>query len=254
MVTADALVEDVHFRWRTTDAALARAQGAGGEPLRRGRDGRAPARLPADARPARANVERQRGSTASSPGCSRWRARVAARSSAATSRARASSAPAITALGAVPRGRALLRSGARPGDRMFVTGAARRRGGGPAPARAARRGRARPSRALVRRQLAPRRRSWAGPRARAAGLSHAARSTSPTDSRRTSATSRARAASARASSSSACRSRAGSRRGARSASTDELALAGGEDYELLFAAPAARAERGRDRQATRRAA
>ena len=65
---------------------------------------------------------RPRGSTGSSRAARDSRARVTVRSSAATPCARRSGCIGVTALGAVARGRALLRCGARAGDRLLVTG------------------------------------------------------------------------------------------------------------------------------------
>jgi thiamine-monophosphate kinase len=120
VLTTDALIEDVHFRWRTTDPrSLGRkalrvnssdlgAMGATplGFLLALGVPGDVPAHrlggfiagLLAEARSARCPLVG--GDTAQAPV---WMV-------------------AITAVGEVPRGRALRRGGLRAGDRLFVTG------------------------------------------------------------------------------------------------------------------------------------
>jgi len=125
----------------------------------------------------------------------------------------------VTAIGAVPRGRALLRSAARAGDRVFVTGAL---GGAAAGLRSS----AAP--ALVRRQIAPRPPLGAGPALVAQRLSRCAIDVSDGLAQDLGHV--------------LGESGVGARidldavpvvRGA----TLEEALGGGEDYELLFTAP-----------------
>ncbi len=232
VTTVDALVEDVHFRWSTTDArslghkALAvnlsdiAAMGA------RPRGFLLSLCLPADAK-----AEQLRG---------------LARGLFAE--ARAASCPlvggdttagpvwtlSITALGEVRRGGALLRSGARPGDRILVTGEL----GGAAlglELLESGRGRSRDARAHVRRQLRPVARLRAGARLGASGfvsaaidvsdglvqdLGHVLRASgvgAVVDVERLPLPRGLRALCAR-----------------RGLDPLELALAGGEDYELLF--------------------
>src|SRR5215813_2816296 len=120
VVTADALVEDVHFRWKTADPRslghkalavnLSDVGAMGARPL----GFLLTLALPADAEPARLDgffdglLKLARASRCPLVGGDVVRSPVWSLG--------------ITALGAVARGRALLRSGARPGDRLFVTG------------------------------------------------------------------------------------------------------------------------------------
>ena len=124
----------------------------------------------------------------------------------------------ITAIGAVPRGRALLRSGARPGDRVFVTGAL---GGAAAGLRRS------AGAALRRRQNAPRPPWWAGERLVRLGVARAAIDVSDGLAQDLGHVLRASRVGARIEA-----ERLPVARGA----TLEDALAGGEDYELLFTA------------------
>jgi len=120
VVTSDALIEDVHFRWRTTDAGslgrkalavnLSDVAAMGARPL-----GFLLAwGLPEDARPEA--VEGVLGGLLA-------QARAAGCPLVGGDTVRA---PAwmltVTAFGEVARGRALLRSGAKPGDRVLVSG------------------------------------------------------------------------------------------------------------------------------------
>jgi thiamine-monophosphate kinase len=120
VVTTDALVEDVHFRWRTQPprllgrralaAALSDLAAMGARPLGFLLALAAPPGL--DLRLADA-LAHGLAEAAAESGCPLLGGNV--------TRARETSLT-LTAVGAVRRGRALLRSGARPGDRLFVTG------------------------------------------------------------------------------------------------------------------------------------
>jgi thiamine-monophosphate kinase len=138
-VSTDALVESVHFRWdaepaasigrRALAAALSDLAAMGARPLG------VVVALAAPPGLALARVD----------GLVRGMAALARRCGAPlvggnVTRAR-DTALALTALGAVPRGRALRRDAARPGDRLFVTGTLG--GAALAVARAARTGRRR---------------------------------------------------------------------------------------------------------------
>jgi thiamine-monophosphate kinase len=235
VLTTDALVEDVHFRWRTTDPRslghkslavnLSDVGAMGARPL---------GFLLTLGLPASVNGGRLDGFF---DGLLRL--------------ARASHCPlvggditrstefvvSITAIGAVTRGRALLRSGARPGDRLFVTGEL---GGAAAGLRLAERGRVTRAaeRALVRRQIAPQPPYAVGARLVRLGLAHAAIDVSDglaqdlghvVDESGVGATVELeRLPLARGLAAAAARLRV---------DPLDLALAGGEDYELLFAAP-----------------
>jgi thiamine-monophosphate kinase len=234
VATVDALVENVHFRWSTTDArslghktlavnlsdvgamgarpvgcllVLGVPPGADGERLGGFFDG-----LLGLARRARCPLVG--GDTVAAPV---WTL-------------------SLTAFGTVARGRALLRSGARPGDRIFVTGALGAAALGLALLDAGR-GAARESRAFARRQLAPEP-PWRLGEALAArrdvtaaidvsdgllqDLGHVARASGVAATVDLERVPRAR----------------GLERAARALGVDpdRLALAGGEDYELVFCA------------------
>lgn len=120
VASTDALVEDVHFRWRTQPprllghralaAALSDLAAMGARPV---------GFLLALAAPPGLELRR-------TDALARGLAEAAAAAACPllggnVTRARETSLT-LTALGAVRRGRALLRSGARPGDRIFVTG------------------------------------------------------------------------------------------------------------------------------------
>jgi thiamine-monophosphate kinase len=117
--TADALVEDVHFRWATSDAASLGAKCLAASLSDLAAMGARPLgclltlALPSDRDPRLAGF---------------WRGLLAAgrRSGCPLVGGDTVRAPAwmlsLTALGQVPRGRALRRSGAKPGDRILVTG------------------------------------------------------------------------------------------------------------------------------------
>jgi thiamine-monophosphate kinase len=170
-LTVDALVEDVHFRWRTTDARSLGCKALRVNLSDLGAMGARPLGfllafgVPADVPPVRlegffagllAEARRARcplvgGDTVQAPF---WTL-------------------SVTALGEVPRGRALRRSAGRPGDRLFVTGElgasalglAILEGGGARDAR---------ERRFARRHLVPPARHAVGPALVAAGLSRAA--------------------------------------------------------------------------------
>lgn len=121
VVTTDAVVENVHFRWRTTPPRLvgARALVAAASDL--GAMGARPlavlASLVAPPRLALATLE----------GCLDGLVSEAARHGLPLVGGNVARGPVtsltLTVLGAVTRGRALRRDRARPGDRLFVTGA-----------------------------------------------------------------------------------------------------------------------------------
>lgn len=120
VVTADTLVEDVHFRWATQAAAtvgrralavnLSDLAAMGSRPLGCTLALSAPPELPV----ARADAL-VRGFTAAAE---RWSCPLVGGN---VSRARETSL-AVTVFGALPRGRALRRGAVRPGDRIGVTG------------------------------------------------------------------------------------------------------------------------------------
>ena len=120
VLTSDALIEDVHFRWSTTDArslghkalaaSLSDLGAMGADPLGCLLTLGLPADAPADRLDA---LVRGLLALATRSGCPLV--------GGDTVRAGAWTI-AITAVGEVPHGKALLRSGARPGDRILVTG------------------------------------------------------------------------------------------------------------------------------------
>ncbi len=235
VLTTDALVEDVHFRWRTTDARalgekslavnLSDVGAMGAVPL--GclltlgvPSGVEPARLEGFLdgllRSARAShCPLVGGDTVRSP---LWLINVCV-------------------VGSVARGRALLRSGARPGDRVLVTGEL----GGAAAGLALLEGDS-PStaseRAFVRRQLRPRPPYRAGAALARAGLAHAAIDLSDGLAQDLGHVARESGVCAHVDVARVPLAR-GLARAAALLGLDPLALAlsGGEDYELLFAAP-----------------
>ncbi len=170
-LTSDALIEDVHFRWATTDARSLGAKTLAVSLSDLGAMGARPLGcllslgLPADA-----TGERIDGFLRGLLGTAR-----AARCPLVggdTVRARAWML-SLTAVGELPRGQALWRRGARPGDRILVTGALGgaalglallERGEGGAPSAGP----------FVRRQLRPAPPWQAGERLRRSGLATAA--------------------------------------------------------------------------------
>ncbi|MEE9281353.1 MAG: thiamine-phosphate kinase [Myxococcota bacterium] len=169
--TVDALVEDVHFRWDTTDARslghkalavnLSDLNAMGADPLGflltlAVPGGTEPARLDGFLRGLLAEARTHGcplvgGDTVSAP---LW-------------------SLSLSAVGSVPRGRALRRGGARAGDRVMVTGSL----GGAAlglELLEAGRGSEPGERAFARRQLRPRPPLQVGPRLARAGLATAA--------------------------------------------------------------------------------
>ena len=152
VLTADALIEDVHFRWRTTDARslgvktlvvnLSDLGAMGATPL---------GCLLSLGLPRRASPDRLDGfvrgllGTAAAAGCPLVGGDTV-------------EAPiwsiSLTCVGEVPKGRALRRAGARPGDRIMVAGEV---GGSALGLALLERGRARSraARPFVRRHLAP---------------------------------------------------------------------------------------------------
>jgi thiamine-monophosphate kinase len=120
VASTDAVVEAVHFRFdwesprsigrRALAAALSDLAAMGARPL---------GVLAALAAPATLALARADGLVRGLvDGARRWEAPLIGGNVARASR----TSLTLTVLGAVPRGRALLRSGARPGDRIFVTG------------------------------------------------------------------------------------------------------------------------------------
>lgn len=241
--TADALVEDVHFRWRTTDARslghkalavnLSDLNAMGAEPLGfllslglppRTEPGRLDRFLRGLLAEARAHCcPLVGGDTVSAPVWSL----------------------SISAVGSVPRGRALARGGGRPGDRLMVTGTLggsalglallerRAVSAGAAPGGGTRSG---GDAAFVRRHLRPRPPLGAGPRLARMGLARAA-----VDLSDGLASDLARILEAGGGGADVELDALPLARGLRARaaelglSPEALALAGGEDYELLFA-------------------
>jgi thiamine-monophosphate kinase len=171
VLTTDAVVEDVHFRWRDGDPRrvghkalavnLSDVAAMGARPL---------GCLLTLALPAGIDAKRLEGflsgflALARTSHCPLVGGDVVrAREFGAT----------VTAIGAVARGRALLRSAARPGERVFVTGTL---GGAAAGLARLRRGQLRTAldKRLARRQQAPDARLGVGPALVAARLSRAA--------------------------------------------------------------------------------
>jgi thiamine-monophosphate kinase len=142
----------------------------------------------------------------------------------------------VTVVGAVARGRALLRSGARVGDRIFVTGAL----GAAAAGLALLEGpgaRTPAERALARRQLAPRPPFRAGARLGRSRLAHAAIDLSDGLLRDLGHVARASGVAAHVEVERLPLARGLAGAAARlGVDPLEFALAGGEDYELLFTA------------------
>jgi thiamine-monophosphate kinase len=121
VLTTDALIEDVHFRWRTTDALSLGQKALAASLSDLGAMGAEPVGcLLTLGLPAAASGERLdaflRGLLR------RARAAKCPLVGGDTVRARAWTV-SVTAVGQLPRGTALLRSGARAGDRILVTGA-----------------------------------------------------------------------------------------------------------------------------------
>jgi thiamine-monophosphate kinase len=225
--TVDTLVEGVHFRWSTSDARSLGAKslavnlsdlGAMGArplgfllslaipPRAEGIDGFLDGLL-ARARAARCPLVG--GDTVGSP---IW-------------------SVTVSALGEVPRGRALTRAGARPGDRIFVTGDL---GAAAAGLRLLESGARRPA-GLIRRHLAPEPPLRAGPALVRGRLASAAIDISDGLAQDLGHLARASRVGA-----DVCLERVPLARGLRARFPDalELALHGGEDYELLFTSPA----------------
>jgi thiamine-monophosphate kinase len=171
VLTTDAVVEDVHFRWRATEPRrlghkalavnLSDIAAMGARPL---------GCLLTLALPASIAGQRLDGFLAGFLALAR--ASRCPLVGGDITRAREFSAT-VTAIGAVKRGRALLRSAARPGERVFVTGTL---GGAAAGLARLEAGRLRTplDRRLARRQQAPEPRLEASAALVAAGLSRAA--------------------------------------------------------------------------------
>jgi thiamine-monophosphate kinase len=243
VATVDALVENVHFRWSTTDARSLGHKTLAVNLSDVGAMGARPVGcllvlgVPAG------------GDGVHLEGFFDGLLRLARRARCPLVGGDTVAAPvwtlSLTAFGTVARGRALLRSGARPGDRIFVTGALGSAALGLALLDAGR-GAARESRAFARRQLAPEP-PWRLGEALAArrdvtaaidvsdgllqDLGHVARASGVAAEVDLERVPRAR----------------GLERASRALGLDpdRLALAGGEDYELVFcarpSAPSARA-------------
>ncbi|MFI5317655.1 MAG: thiamine-phosphate kinase [Myxococcota bacterium] len=235
VLTTDALVEDVHFRWRTTDARslghkalavnLSDVGAMGARPL---------GFLLTLFLPARVDGARLDGFFA---GLLRL-ARASECPLVGGDITRATHfAASITAIGAVARGRALLRSAARPGDRIFVTGelggaaAGLRLLEGPGARSAA-------ERRLVRRQVAPRPPWGVGAELVRLRVARAAIDVSDGLAQDLGHVLRESGVGARIELERLPLA-PGLARAARRLGADPLALAlaGGEDYELLFSAP-----------------
>jgi thiamine-monophosphate kinase len=232
VTSVDALVEDVHFRWSTTDARslgrkalavnLSDIAAMGARPL----GFLLSLTLPRDARPAQLRgLAAGLFAEARAVGCPLVGGDT-------------TSGPvwmlSITAFGEVRSGRALRRDGARVGDRICVTGQL----GGAALGFAlleAGRGKRAESRAWVRRQLRPVARLRAGARLSASPFAHAAIDVSDGLAQDLGHVLRASGVGAVVDV-----ARLPMPRGLREAAAGrghdplELALAGGEDYELLF--------------------
>ncbi len=236
VVTTDALVEDVHFRWRTTDPRslghkalavnLSDVGAMGARPL---------GFLLTLGLPADVDGKRLDGFFAGLLALARASHCPLVGGDITRSKQLTAS---ITALGAVARGRALLRSGARAGDRLFVTGEL---GGAAAGLRLLERGRVRSAaeRALARRQIAPRPPFAVGARLVRLRLARAAIDVSDGLAQDLGHLAHESGVGARIELERLPLAR-GLTRAAAKLGVDplELALAGGEDYELLFAAPA----------------
>jgi len=233
--STDALVEDVHFRWRTTDA---RSLGDKSLAVNLSDLGAMGARalgclltlgVPEDVEAARLD------------GFVAGLLRLARTSHCPLVGGDTVRAPlwliSISVVGAVARGRALLRSGARVGDRIFVTGEF---GGAAAGlARLDAPGAATPSeRRLIRRQLRPRPPLGVGVALARARLAHAAIDVSDGLAQDLGQIARECGVAARVAVERVPLA-AGLERAAARLGLDPavLALSGGEDYELLFAAP-----------------
>jgi thiamine-monophosphate kinase len=230
--TTDTLVEDVHFRWATTDARSLGAKSLAVSLSDLGAMGARPLgfllslAIPRETRP-----ERLGGFV-----------------SGLLARARAARCPlvggdtvsagvwtlTISAVGWVPRGRALRRSGARAGDRILVTGSL---GAAALGLLQLRRGTRRG--AAVRRHRAPDPPFEIGPRLVRGRLAHAAIDLSDGLAQDLAHLASASGVAAEIDLERLPLAR-GLRRGAEALGVDPVALAlhGGEDYELLFTAPA----------------
>jgi thiamine-monophosphate kinase len=233
---ADGLVEDVHFRWSTTDGRSLGEKSLAVNLSDLGAMGATPLGcLLTLGVPADVAQERLDGFVSGLLSC-----------------ARASGCPlvggdtvrspvwsiGISAVGAVAPNRALLRSGARAGDRILVTGAL----GGAAAGLAllSSGGATSPlERRLVARQIRPRPPFRAGAKLARARLAHAAIDVSDGLAADLGHVARASGVAAHVDVErvplAAGLARVGTRLGL---DATALALAGGEDYELLFAAPA----------------
>jgi thiamine-monophosphate kinase len=229
-VTTDALVERVHF-----DPACFSDEDVGHKALAVNLSDLAA--MGAAPRWFLCSISCSNSDTARIPGIARGMARLARRAGIALAGGNFTRADAlsihITALGEVPLGAALTRSGARPGDVILVTGTL----GDAALGLAARGAKRSGSRVLLRRQLRPEPRLQVGLMAR--GVAHAAIDISDGLLQDLSHVLRASRVGARIDARSIPLSRAFRDR---SASLD-LALTGGEDYELALFLPAAKASR-----------
>ncbi len=234
-MTADALVEGVHFRWETTDGRslahktlavnLSDLAAMGAKPC---------GFLLSLALPPIAVPERLDGFVTGLLAASRrWKCPLVGGDIV--------SSPAwmlsVTAVGEVPRGKALLRRGAKPGDRVMLTGQV----GGSALGLAlleAGAGREKPARPFVRRHLKPEPRLAAGEKLRRWGVATAALDVSDGVAQDLAHLARASGVAAEID-----LERLPQPRGFAAAclrlglDADDLALAGGEDFELLFTVP-----------------
>jgi thiamine-monophosphate kinase len=222
--TTDAVVEDVHFRWRTSDPRSVGHKALAVNLSDVGAMGARPIGfLLTLGLPARVTGAQLDGFFAGLLALARTSHCPLVGGDITRAREFVAS---ITAIGGVARGRALRRDAARPGDRVFVTGAL---GAAAAGLRlAAGPGARTPAeRALVRRQNAPRPPWRAGERLVRLGVGRAAIDVSDGLAQDLGHVLRASGVGARVE-----LERVPVARGA----TPEEALAGGEDYELLFTA------------------
>lgn len=236
VLTADALIEDVHFRWRTTSAAalarkalmvnLSDLSAMGAEPL---------GFLLTLGLPARTRAARLDGFVTAL-------LRAAADTGCPLVGGDTVRAPvwtlSVTAVGELPSGTALRRSGARPGQRILVTGELGAAALGHALLERGRGG-ARAARPFVRRQLEPAPPWRAGATLRRARLATAAIDVSDGLVQDLGHMLRASKVGANLALESLPLLRGFERECERHGLDPlRLALAGGEDYELLFCAPA----------------
>jgi thiamine-monophosphate kinase len=233
--TTDAVVENVHFRWRTTDARSLGHKALAVNLSDVGAMGARPLGFLLTLGLPR-NVDGKRLDEFFSGLLALARASHCPLVGGDITRSR-ELVVSVTAVGAVTRGRALLRSGARAGDRLFVTGQL----GGAAAGLALLEGpgvRSAAERALARRQIAPRPPFGVGARLVRLRLSRAAIDVSDGLAQDLGHLLRESRVGARVELERLPLARGLARAAARlGVDPVELALAGGEDYELLFTAP-----------------